>query len=252
MIYLRVVLQLLREFWLAIAFAAVVTYYSPIPKEGWSTWTWIATFWAALISFGWLMVQVVRVHGKLRTDDKLVDIADQLQTVATNLQAAASDLEGRITGGESVPYFYGLPDHPQGEFRPHLAVKGKYSQRDVTVTFKEVPFDDSTKAFVSKRIPAGDVIAGHLKLLPPDILDGQKGDARRLFITLQGLNGTAQQFLHLRKVNAEWRFATRLMAHGREILVYRQPGFPQQPDWIEDMRLSGVILGGKPHDPLLG
>src|SRR5262245_52595361 len=114
MIYFRVALQLLREFWLAIAFAAVVTYYSPIPKEGWSTWTLIATCWAALISFGWLMVQVVRVHSKLRTDDKLVDIASQLQTVATGLRAAASDLEGRITGGESVPYFYGLPDHLQG------------------------------------------------------------------------------------------------------------------------------------------
>ena len=49
-----------------------------------------------------------------------------------------------------------------------------------------------------------------------------------------------------------WRFATRLMAHGREILVYRQPGFPQQPDWIDDMRLSGVVLGGKPYDPLPG
>ena len=145
-----------------------------------------------------------------------------------------------------------MPDNPRGEFSPRLAVKGKYSQRDVTVTFKEVPFDDPTKAFVSKRVRVGDMIAGHYKPLPADILDGQKGDARRLFITLQGLNGTTQQFLHLRKVDGQWRFATRLMAHGREILAYRQPGFPQQPDWIDDMDLSGVVLGGKPYDPLPG
>ena len=251
-IYLRTVVQLLREFWPALIFAAAVTYYSPEPDRGWNTWALIATFWAALISFGWLMVQWVRVQGKLRTVDKLVDITSQLQAVATDLRVATTDLEGHITGGTSVPYVYGLPDHPQDEFSPRLAVKGKYSQRDVHVTIREVPFDDPTKAVVSKRLKVGDVIAGHIKPLPPDILDGQKGDDRRLFITLQGLNGTTQQFLHLRKVNGQWHFATRLMAHGREILEYRDPGYPQQPDWIDDMRLSGVVLGGKGYDPLPG
>ena len=42
----------------------------------------------------------------------------------------------------------------------------------------------------------------------------------------------------------------RLMAHMFEVVAYVQPGFPQQPDWAEDMRLSGVVLGGAPYDPL--
>jgi hypothetical protein len=73
-----------------------------------------------------------------------------------------------------------LPDHPhpQDEFSPRLAVKGKYSQRDVFVTIREVPFDDARKAFISKRLSVKDVITGHYKLLPPDILDDQKGDER--------------------------------------------------------------------------
>jgi hypothetical protein len=62
----------------------------------------------------------------------------------------------------------------------------------------------------------------------------------------------SRAFLHFRNVNGQWHFATRLMAHGREILAYVQPEFPRQPDWIEDMRLSGVVLGGKPYDPLPG
>ena len=79
MIYFRVAWQLFREFWLALVVAVFLTIYGQQLTGEWATFALIATFWTAIVSFGWLMVQWVRVLGKLRTDDKLGDIATRLQ-----------------------------------------------------------------------------------------------------------------------------------------------------------------------------
>jgi hypothetical protein len=251
---IRVVFQLLREFGFAVAVACGLTAYnvmhSPQPAGGWGVVPIVTSFGGTLFVVAWFTGQLVRVRNKIRTDDNFGNITAQLQRMLNELDAKTTDLVGHITGGDGVPFLFGLPDNPEGDHSPRIAVYGKYSQRDVVMTILEVPFDDPNKAFVSKRIMVGDVIFGHFKELPPDILDGQKGDRRRLFITFQGLNGTARQFLHLNRVDGQWRAAVRLMGHGREILARKDPGYPQQPDWIEDMRLSGVVLGGKPYIPL--
>lgn len=237
--------NLIWEFRFAIVFALAVTFLG----GDWSGWAKFIAFWPVLVSAGWVVIQYQRIKSKASNDRKMADLADRLQKVTDNLRSAATDLEGRITGGDSLPYVWLYP--PGDKFRPHLAVKGKHTQRSVTVTFKEVPLDDPATG-AAWRFYIGDVIAGHhttLENLPTELLDGQPGDARRLFITLQGLNGTTQQHLHLRKVDGEWRFAMRLM-HGQMNFEYRQPGYPEQPNWIEDRQLSRVVLGGKPYDPL--
>lgn len=241
--------QGLLEFGLPAVIAVIVVYFfAPPPADGWSTVSAVTLFFGVFGSVALVTSQFFQAHHQNSMDRKLTGVVDRLQGMLGELDAKTTDLVGRIDGGKSCTVLMGLPDQPEGPTRPHLAVLGSHTQRQVRMEIFEMPFDGTPPTTRGSQL-IGDVLFGHYVFLSPNVLDGQTGDHRRLYIRFTALNGTAHQLLHLRRVDGQWRAARRVMAHGETLLERNDEGFPEQPDWIADMQITPVVLGVKPYIP---
>jgi len=251
--------QFLKEQWIPAVVASAVSLlvWWFVREEG-KGWT-VATVLGALGPWVGFVVSAVanwfRIRSGQKTSQTLSTIEINVRQVLSDFDVRMADAVGHITGGEAIPYFWGLPDSAGTENSPRATVLGgKYSQRDVVMLIDELPFASPVTPVRSGQATLGLVVAGHWLPLPPAILDHQTTDRRRLLITFVGLNGTSRQILRLAKVNGKWSSAIRLLGHGKVLREYVGDGYPDQPDWIEDMDLLrrhfGVVLGGEPYDPL--
>jgi hypothetical protein len=251
--------QLLREQLIPFVVAGAVTLlvWAFVNEEGqgWTLATRLGALgpWAGFLAgaaAGWH-----RIRSGQKTSQTLSTIETNVRQVLADFDVRMADAVGHITGGDAVPYLWGLPDSAGTENSPRVTVLGgKHSQRDVVMLIDELPFASTSPPVRSTQVMLGLVVAGHSLALSPTILDHQTSDRRRLLITFVGLNGTSRQILRLAKVNGQWTSAIRLLGHGKVLCGYVGKGYPDQPDWIEDMDLLrrhlGVVLGGEPYDPL--
>jgi hypothetical protein len=237
--------QLLKEQWLPALATFVVSA---------AVWVYVGNLVTAAAPWAAFIIGVVANWYRIRKGQKT---EQTLSSIETNVQAAVdriSDAVGHVTGGDSVPYLWGLPDNPAGDNSPRVAVFGQHSQRDVVMQIDELPFDPPGTPVRSASARLGLIVAGHFASLPATIFDYQKGSCRRLLVTFVGLNGTTRQLIRFVESAGQWSTATRVLGHGKVLSEYVSPGYPGQPDWIEDMALInrhfGVVLGGKPYNPL--
>jgi hypothetical protein len=243
----------LKELFWPAAFALAATWvvarYGDLPPGGWTFILLAGTFYTVFSSAAFFTSQVFTARHQETTEAALTESIRRMQALYDAFDAKGNEIVGKVTGNGSLPCLVGLPDSAGTNDHPKVAVWGNHTQREVVMRIIEAPLDTSISPFLSDSREVGTVLFGHGCRLPPDILDTQKGDHRRLFIRFTALTGTTVQFLHLRRVDGQWYAATRIV-NGDINVEWKTPGYPDQPDWIADRDLSGVVLGGKPYNPL--
>jgi hypothetical protein len=245
---MKVLRQLLREFRFPIGLAIAWTAYN-IWTSGWSLAPAIKDFGASLFFLAYFSGQWFRVQKQQRVDEGLGGIEAKAQRMLSDLDAKTTNLIGHITGGESSPCLVGKPGPDDRLGTVAIEVLGEHSLRDVQMRIVNLANFGADN--LGKTIAVGDVLHGHARVLAGDALfDCRHSDDCRFNIFFTAFNGSTAQLLRLRKVDGQWRVATRVLAHGKVAYEYIDTGFPEQPDWDGETRAAGVTLARYEPKPL--
>ena len=103
---MKLVLRLLKEFWLPALLAALWTAYNvQTASATWDLKNLVNVFGPTFFLVSWATGQFFRVQKQARVDQNLTSIEGRVENLVTKLEKHAQDFLGHATGADSLAYF---------------------------------------------------------------------------------------------------------------------------------------------------
>lgn len=242
-ILMRILKQLLKEFWLPLALAFAWTLYnvSELPRERWSTRTFVNVFGPSFFFISWLVSQWHRVNKQQKVEAGLSGIEASVKNTLQALEEKTADLVGYISGGESVCYLMG--PNPVGNLWSQLLLVhvGRHPLYEVSARITDLDEFDKIKGNLTAEDVQrceihrnfGNLVVGHAKYLQESI-DLGPGNSRRFNIFYIGRNGGFTQLLRCQRVDGTWLFATKVVRNDRTLFERVAEEYPRKLDGSVD------------------
>lgn len=220
---MKVVLQILKEFWISFLAAliwSIVNLYSK-GNESWTFVKFINIFGPTFFLVSWMTGQYFRVTRQTKVDENLNAIEQRSKALLDTLEVRTVALLGQISGGDSFCYI----SVSESITQPHQAVifhKGIHPLYDLTVrivdldVFNAVVDDPNysiNKHMYEKVISIGTLLPSHMFFLEGDFLLGDS-ESRSFNIFWSARNGFFSQLLRCKKIDGTWFYATKVERNG--------------------------------------
>jgi hypothetical protein len=240
---MRVIKQLLAEFWVPFLAAVVWTSYNTweVPRDQWSIRTVVTAFAPAFFFVSWLASQWYRVRKQQKVEGGLSSIERSVKQTLAELDAKTTDLVGHITGGESACFLIGIPLTDGMITQVAVEHVGKHPLYEVNAVivdlevFEQVkgnlPHDNFFRSEIHRQF--GNLIPGHTNLVQENISMGT-GSSRNFNIFYTARNGSFTQLLRYRRVNGEWLYAIKVYRGDVTMHEHVQEGFPRNENGAVD------------------
>ncbi|MHC8349197.1 hypothetical protein ACYZT7_07385 [Pseudomonas sp. RT4P38] len=246
--------QLAKEFWLPFVIAVAWTMLA-LWDEVVDTKSVVGNFGSAFFFASWMTGQIFRVRKQAGVESSLLAVEGRIQAVTERLETQTKELVGHVTGGTSYCYVQvGHPNLQGGNLtRWILKHRGDTPFTMYAVSVSIVDLDSFHKNLMLGRKIEQNFNIGEFSLGTTEILfdrfDLGTGDARSFNVFLYARNGNLTQQVRFRRVNDEWRLATRVIHPQGEIIhTDVEEDFPRDAtgdvDWNENTLSGGAVLNG--------
>lgn len=222
--------QLKKELWIPVSLATIWTIYD-LFINGFTVSGLFKTFIPTLFMLSWFTGQFFRVRKQAGVETSLATVESRIQGVTERLEKQTKELIGYVTGGDSFVYFRlviradnsstWLATHGGDSVFPAYRVNA--SIVDLDIFDATVGLGRAHEATTSVAI--GDLLPHTFSIeREHDLGDGQ---SRNFNVFFTAGNGHIQQRIRLRRVNDEWKLATRVNNDNGFVHTYVDEDYPR-------------------------
>lgn len=237
---MKIVVQLLKEFWIPLLVSILWATYNIADGAGetWDIKRFINTIAPTFFITSWMTGQVFRVKKQGKVEGSLDKMEGRLESLLEELDTKTREMIDHVTGGDSFPWIQVAMVDPKTD-QGMLMVNhhGDHPLYDVSVRIVDLNIffqiqgahTLSTFQLSDTNINIGNLISGHSMSLRGWSIKHSPAQSYNVFFAAR--NGSFTQLVRMRKINGKWLTATKVSNQNNEVLHEQiDTNFPRNID----------------------
>jgi hypothetical protein len=225
---MKIIRQLLKEFWLPLFLAISWVIYNIYGNESSTTWNVkniINIFGPTFFLLSWLTGQFFRVKKQTKVEDSFGTMETRFNELLNEFKLKTDDMIDHISGGNSFPYIMIASvnseinmgrlmvihngEHPLYDVNVRIVDLNKFSTIQENITLESMSTCES-------NIVIGNLTPSHASVLQNWKIDGVNEQSYNVFFTAR--NGGFTQLIRMKKIDGTWLTATKVSDRQNNIL----------------------------------